>query len=143
MRKAHHTVDHSFWTALHRVNLSMKLLKTCSKVQDSVKRSSILLQNKRLLIHTENRPKMKTPIPGLMNYTSWMGTKPWYCLVIRLMLQLSMLTNISSSTKISRCWLLSYLIVESAFTQVIHDSNRNHWVTISNSTRKMCWFLIV
>ena len=58
----------------------MKLPKTCSKVYDSVKRSSILLQNKRLLIHTENCPKMKTPIPGLMNYTSWMGTK--LCMVL-------------------------------------------------------------
>ena len=28
--------------------------------------------------------------------------------------------------------MMSYSIVESAFTQVIHDSNRNHWVTISN-----------
>ena len=30
---------------------------------------------------------MKTPIPGLMNYTSWMGTKLWYCRVVGLMLQ--------------------------------------------------------
>ena len=27
---------------------------------------------------------------------------------------------------------MSYSIVESVFTQIIHDSNRNHWVTISN-----------
>ena len=45
-------------------------------------------------------------------------------------------------------WLtMSYLIVESAFTQVIHDSNRNHWVTISSlassQPEKMSWFLIV
>ena len=69
VRKAHHTVDHSFWTTLHRVNLSIKLPKTCANVYDLVKRSSVLLQNKRLLIHTENCPKMKAPIPGLMNYT--------------------------------------------------------------------------